>query len=155
MIRIDAQRFLKAQRGAVAVEFAVVALSFVLLLFGVLQFALFFLSRVAMHDSLSELATGDGAALLAAADRTKTRDYICEKLILSPDCTRLLKLEMRELRTAEPDTISTTFAAGPSATVMVVRAEAPILIFVPFIESISVRGKAVFLQPAGRAGGLS
>lgn len=123
-----------------------VALGFVLLIFGILQFALFFLSRMAMHDVLSDLATGEGAPLLAAADRNRTRDYICDKLLLVPDCSQSLRLEMRDLRTATEGTVSTSFARGTRGTVMVVRAEAPVLIFVPFVSQINVRGKAVFLQ---------
>lgn len=140
-------RFIRAQRGSVAIEFALVATAFILLLFAILQFALFVLARVIMHDTLSDLATGDGFAMLAAGNSAETRDHICDRLIFSPDCRRGLRLEMLALRAATGNQISNSFSSGASGTLMVVRAEAPIAVFVPFVETLSVQGKALFLQP--------
>ncbi|WP_029087044.1 TadE/TadG family type IV pilus assembly protein [Brevundimonas aveniformis] len=139
--------FWKARQGSVAIEFALIATVFIFMLLGVLQFALFFLSRVIIHDTLSDLATGDGLALVQAANRTGTRNYICDRLIFSPSCRSNLRLELRSLGSASASGMSTTFATGGSETLMVLRAEAPIVVFIPFISSLNVRGKALFLQP--------
>lgn len=100
-----------------------------------------------MHDALSDLATGDGKALLAAANRNGTRDFVCERLLLASNCRRTLRLEMRELRTATAGSMTTTFARGQAGHLMVVRAEVPVVIFVPFVSGLQVRGRSVFLQP--------
>lgn len=121
--------------------------AFVLLLLGVLQFALLFLSRSVMHNVMADLATGEAAGALRAADRPATVRYICDRLILSPDCGSRLSLEMAELATTEPNSMSSRFVAAPAASLMVVRAEAPVAVFVPLFRPLTVRGKAVFLRP--------
>lgn len=137
---------LRDKKGSVAIEFSILATVFVLLIFGILQFSLYFMSRMAMHDALSDLATGDGRALLAAANRNGTRDFVCGRLVLTPDCETRISLEMRDLKTASPTALSSRFAKGTSGSLMIIRAEAPVMVFVPFVEDLKVRGKAVFLQ---------
>ncbi len=138
--------FWKARQGSVAIEFALVATVFIFMLLGVLQFALFFLSRVIIQDTLSDLATGDGVALLQAANRTGTRDYICSRMIFSPGCRTSLQVEMRGVGGASATSLSNTFAKGSTGTLMVVRAQVPVVVFIPFISTLHVHGKAVFLQ---------
>lgn len=147
MTRRHLQSLLRDNKGAVAIEFAILAMTFVMMILGCIQFSLFLLSRIAMHDALADLATGEGHALLVAADRDGTRDFICDRILLSPNCRSALQLEMRELQTASASSTSTTFARGTAGRLMVVRAEAPIVVFVPFIETLRVRGRSVFLQP--------
>lgn len=144
MTRRHLSGFLGDKKGAV--EFAILATTFVLMLLGCIQFSLYFLTRIAMHDVLSDLATGEGAPLLAAADRNGTRNFICDRLLVSPNCRRSLQLEMRELQTASAASMSTTFARGRAGRLMVVRAETPIVVFVPLISDLRVRGRSVFLQ---------
>lgn len=138
--------FIGNNKGSVAIEFSILATTFVLLLLGILQFSLFFLARIAMHDALSDLATGEGSALVAAADRNGTRDFICERLLLAPNCRNTLRLEMRELRSASAQSMSTTFVRGNTGHLILVRAEAPILVFVPLTSELRARGMSVFLR---------
>lgn len=145
MIRSPRQGFWRAQEGATAVEFALAATAFVLILFAILQFSIYFLTRVAMHDALSELATGQGRVYLASPDKSGTRNFLCQRLPLAQRCSQTMLLEMRPLNAAT-GTVTSNFAKGSVGTVMIVRAEAKVVIFVPFIKSISVSGKAVFLQ---------
>lgn len=149
MTRRTLAGFIRSNKGSVAVEFAILATTFVLMLLGILQFSLFFLSRMAMHDALSDLATGEGNALIAAANRNGTRDFICERLVLAQNCRGSLRLEMRELQTASAQSMSATFASGRAGRLMVIRAEAPVIVFIPLPNGLTVRGRSVYLQAAG------
>jgi len=53
------RRFARAQRGAMAVEFAIVAFPFLLLLFGIVELALVFIVSMTL-----ETATGDAARMI-------------------------------------------------------------------------------------------
>ena len=83
------RRFLKADHGASAVEFAVVVVPFITLILASLQTALIFLMSQAVQTattiSARYLLTGQGVGISASAFKTD----VCNNLLSLFDCTKL------------------------------------------------------------------
>lgn len=86
-----ARRFLRDSEGAAAVEFALVATPFFLLLFGILEVALIFFATAIIEDAVSEAARDIRTGVLQTAGQTEAdfRAAICERVDAVADCGRL------------------------------------------------------------------
>lgn len=142
-----ARAFARDERGAAAIEFGVVGLALTTLLMAILQFALFFLSQISLHGALAEAASGTQTA--TQATRSSMTTMICARVILADNCATRMKLETAPLSTyaagAQPVT-GATFSAGAVGEAMLVRAEVPIVIFVPGLPPLSIRGAAFYVR---------
>lgn len=152
--RLDATRirlaaFRRDVAGATAVEFAFIGMTFVVLMLGILQFALAFMAQMYIHDAVSEAATGRTAGTYAG-NRGAVVNQICARMIAIDDCATNLRLETQPLAsygtTAQPVT-GATFVAGTSGTVMLIRAQAPVITFVPGLPTLNVTGAALYTRP--------
>lgn len=141
--------FRRDAAGATAVEFAFIGLAFIMLVLGILQFALVFTAQMYIHDALSDAATGRTAGTYAG-NRSQVVTQICERGISISNCAVNLQLETQPLAnystTAQPVT-GTTFAAGTSGTIMLMRARAPVTTIVPGLPTLHVSGAALYTRP--------
>lgn len=135
--------------GAAAVEFAFIGMTFIVLLLGILQFALAFMAQMYIHDAVSDAASGNSAATYAG-NRTQVVTQICARVIALDNCASRLQLETQPLAsyptTAQPVT-GASFVAGAAGTVMMIRARAPVITFVPGLPTLHVTAAALYARP--------
>lgn len=133
--REAARRFARDRDGAAAVEFAMVATPFFMLLFGILEIALVFFASAIMEDSVAEAARDirTGQFQNAGLSEADFRATICQRIDIVADCGRL-KVDVRTFedfsssqfdppRGADGDLDDSgfTFQPGDAGDVVVVR----------------------------------
>ncbi|MBZ9739376.1 MULTISPECIES: TadE/TadG family type IV pilus assembly protein [unclassified Mesorhizobium] len=97
------RRFVRDRRGATALEFALLAMPFALLVFAILESCISFASQEVManitDDVARRLRTGQLTATDVAGDNLK--NMICNKLeiIVSQDCPNQLSVDLRQYTT--------------------------------------------------------
>jgi Flp pilus assembly protein TadG len=96
-------RFLRDRRGSTAMEFAILAIPFALLVFAILESCISFAGQEVMANITDDVARQLRTGQLRPADvaGNKLRDLICGKLeiIVSQDCPNLLLVDLREYPT--------------------------------------------------------
>ena len=131
-------RFGASARGATAVEFSIVALPFLMLLFAVLELGLIFMISTSLEDS-----TGDVARRIRTGEMQTTgvtaasfKQQLCDEIILLNDCATRLKVDVRTFdqfddmdeiedpinEEGEFDDSATTFQPGGAEDIVLVRA---------------------------------
>lgn len=135
MIRTLSQRFIRARDGAAAVEFALIAAPFFLLIFATLEVALFFLGSTIIENGVNEAARAIRTGQLQQANQTVEdfRGSICERISSVADCSRI-QLDVRTFDSfasssmnnpltedGEIDNSDFTFDPGGGGDVVVVR----------------------------------
>jgi len=103
MLRDRLKRFAQARRGAVAVEFAFLALPFLFMLFAVLELALVFLLSAsldtAMEDASRQIRTGNfqrDNGTTGAASQNAFKGLVCRKMMwLATGCDTALQIDVR------------------------------------------------------------
>ena len=102
-----------------------------------------------MRPSLSEAAGSANNPLYPQyRDPIQVRSQICNGLTLVDNCTVSLKLEQMPVRTlpsAYQDIQSVTYTQGSLGDVLVIRAIAPVVTFVPGVPQLSVKSPASWL----------
>jgi Flp pilus assembly protein TadG len=142
------RRFRRARTGATAVEFAIIAAPFFLLLMGILELALVFLVSTtlehATHEAARQLRTGE----FQMADKTtddEFEDLVCARLAwIGDSCKAQLNIDSRAYGTisamltdqaAKPyDPEDTCFEAGGPGQVVLVRSSMKWKIFTPLLR---------------------
>lgn len=84
-------RFIKAREGATAVEFALIAGPFFLLLIGLIEIALFFFASTMIETATTEAAREirTGEVMVAGDGPGEFRNRICARAGAILDCTRI------------------------------------------------------------------
>ncbi|MCC5997060.1 MAG: pilus assembly protein [Oceanicaulis sp.] len=84
-------RFIKAREGATAVEFALIAGPFFILLMGVIEIALFFFATTMIENATAEAARDvrTGEVIAAGEGPGEFRNRICARIGAIADCARL------------------------------------------------------------------
>ncbi len=135
--------------GATAVEFAFIGTTLIVLILGIFQFALAFMAQMYLHDAVSEAATGKTAGTYAG-NRTQVATQICGRMIALDNCVTNLLVEAQPLANytaaAQPIT-GGAFVAGTSGTMMLIRAKAPVITFVPGLPTLHVTAAALYTRP--------
>ena len=139
-MRVDRllHRFRSGERGAVAVEFAIVALPFIFIVFSVLELALVMLLYSTLENGMADAArTIRTGSLQSAGGATATsfRNAICANLgWLQADCLVNLQVDVRTMsqftNPSEPDPFTTgtfdstkvQFTPGAQGSIVLVRA---------------------------------
>ncbi len=97
------KRFVRNRRGSTAIEFAILALPFALLVFGILESCISFAGQEVMANITDDIARQLRTGQLKPADvaGTKLTTLICGKLqiIVSTDCPDQLLVDLREYPT--------------------------------------------------------
>ncbi|XBQ14825.1 MAG: TadE/TadG family type IV pilus assembly protein [Oceanicaulis sp.] len=85
------RRFRRDRSGAAAVEFALVATPFFILLFGILEIALVFFTTAVVEDAVSEAARDirTGELQTSGGQEADFRAAICARINTVADCSRL------------------------------------------------------------------
>ncbi len=149
--------FARSEGGAVAVEFAIVALPFLSLVFAILELAvvllIFSTLENAMADAARTIRTG---ALQTAGGATATsfKTSICNNLgWLQSDCQAKLQVDVRTMsqftNPSEPDPFATgtfdstkvLFSPGAQGSIVLVRAWYPWQLFLPTMNQALSRAK--------------
>nr|WP_224665252.1 TadE/TadG family type IV pilus assembly protein [Mesorhizobium sp. ES1-1] len=96
-------RFFRDRRGSTALEFAILALPFALLVFAILESCISFAGQEVMANITDDIARQLRTGQLKPPDvaGTKLRDKICSRLeiIVSQDCPNLLLVDLRQYAT--------------------------------------------------------
>ena len=114
VFRRKGESFSKSEKGTVAIEFAMVALPFFLLVFGILETALVFFAERNMAAAAQvagreirvgeygDITTGDGG-------KTRFLQSLCDQAVGLPDCINSVSFDIRTVTTfAEADALSST-----------------------------------------------
>lgn len=135
MIRSASKRFIRARDGAAAVEFALIAAPFFLLIFATLEVALYFLGATVIENGVNEAARTIRTGQLQQSGQTVEdfRGSICERISAVADCSRI-QLDVRTFDSfsdsanpsplnedGEIDDSNFTFNPGGGGDVVVVR----------------------------------
>jgi len=142
--RCGIRRFGRNQDGATAVEFGLVALPFVALVFAILEVAIVFFAGQALETSVSYAArlVRTGQAQQQGFNEGQFKDQVCKILSALFDCANGLKLDVRTYKTFDQIDMSKpvdkdgnlntnfTYNPGKGGDIVVVRAyyEWPVVI---------------------------
>lgn len=146
-----AARFARADRGATAVEFALVSLPMLVMIFGLLELALVFLVNMtldtAVQNTARQIRTGEFQTS-GANSKDNFKTLVCSQMTwLTPQCSTNLSLDVRTFSTfaglAAGPTISpgafdptkTCFAAGQPTDIVLVRAYFQWNLFTPLLNN--------------------
>lgn len=147
------RRFVRHDSGAVAVEFGILALVFVTLLLGCLQFTLYYVAAMRMRWALAETVAyasvfSNTPFFSETRDQNQLRTTLCDSLVLTTNCTTTIKIEQLPLKatSASFQAIGTQFSTGVVGDVLVRRAEVPIVTFVPGVPTLKIRSSSIFLR---------
>lgn len=151
MMRLVARlgAFRRDTAGSTAIEFAFIGMVSIVLMLGLIQFALAFMAQRYIHEAVSEAATGKTAGTYAG-NRTQVVNQICGRMIALDDCATNLRVETQPLDAYAAGTqpiTGATFVAGTSGTVMLIRARAPVVTFVPGLPVLQVSAAALYTRP--------
>ena len=105
MARRLVRRFFTEMRGAVAIEFAVLAFPFFLLLFAILEGCIAYAAQELMNNAVDDLTR----QLLTGQLRAETineeivRDFLCERmeLLFPAECRQEIRIDLRSFDTFE------------------------------------------------------
>lgn len=90
-------RFVRAERGSVAVEFALTAIPFFTLLLAIFEAGMIFFVNAqldnALHDTARLIRTGQ--AQNASMTATQLVQNICNEVVMVSDCTNSVKIDVR------------------------------------------------------------
>ncbi len=100
-VRLGLARFRRDETGATAVEFGLVALPFIALMFAILETALLFFAGQTMETAVSNAARliRTGQAQQQGFDVNQFKTKICDQIMSMFSCTSGLKLDVRKYAT--------------------------------------------------------
>lgn len=159
-------RFLRHDRGAAAVEFALVAAPFLALLFGVIELGLVFMGSVTLDNATQaaarEVRTGQVISPSDAAGKSTARDTFRKKICagmgwMESDCNSNLTVDVRTFSQFQDVTYSdpisnktfnpgsVTFETGGPSDIVLVRAYYQWTLYVPLMAGAleKTTGKAL------------
>jgi len=87
--------FKKNQDGVMAVEFALVALPFLLLMFAIFEIALVFFAEINITDATSETARKIRTQQTEIATITDFKNDVCSQIFFIPNCQGKLQAEVK------------------------------------------------------------
>jgi Flp pilus assembly protein TadG len=144
-------RFVRAQRGATAVEFALISLPMLVMIFGLLEFAMMFLAMTTLDTATQwasrQIRTGEFQTS-GANTRSDFKNLVCSQMSwLSAKCTADLWLDVRTYSTfggisAAPvpnpvtfNPATTCFSTGQPTDIVLVRAYFEWNLFTPLLNN--------------------
>jgi Flp pilus assembly protein TadG len=108
-------RFARNQRGATAVEFALIALPFLGLMAGIIELGLLFMGSVALDNALHTtsrmIRTGEIAST-SITTPTQFRDEVCAKMALMFDCKSKLSVDVKTITSFDSITLTSPIQGG-------------------------------------------
>lgn len=91
------RRFMRAERGSVAVEFALTAVPFFTLLFAIVEAGIIFFVNAELDNALNDAARliRTGQAQTASMTSTQLLQTICDDVVIVSNCTTNVKIDVR------------------------------------------------------------
>jgi Flp pilus assembly protein TadG len=144
------RRFLRARRGATAVEFAFVALPFISLLFATLELGMVFLVQTTLDNATDEAGRQIRTGVLQTAGGTAAtfKTAVCNEMTwMGSACATNLSVDVRTFTSfagQAPPTFVTggvynpatmTFTPGTACNIVLVRTYYPWTIFTPLLNA--------------------
>lgn len=128
-----ANKFIRDEAGATAVEFAIICLPFFLLIFCIIEVALGFFAGAALDASVKNVSRDirTGRAQVEGLGQAEMKRRICEQLLDLFDCSKSLRLDvstvsnMAAAANQVKDDAHTAFSLGNAGDYVVVRAALP------------------------------
>lgn len=162
MHRSIVRRFIRAREGATAVEFALVATPFFLLVLAIVEIALVFFAGSmfdnAVRESAREIRTGELQS--SGGGQASFREAICDRVIIITDCDQI-SIDVRTYENfsdanfsgpfngnGEFDNTNFSFQPGGSGDVVVVQVYYPFQLFVPSIGLANMDGNKHLIASA-------
>jgi Flp pilus assembly protein TadG len=145
------RRFIRDRRGVAAVEFALVAMPFVFMLFAVLELALFFWVSTSVENAMNEAARRirTGEVQNAGTGKAGFKADVCDRMIwLKSQCLSNLSLDVRtfeqfdDITQSDPvqngqiDDAGMQFTPGGPEDIVLVRAFMKWKMITPFMQSM-------------------
>ena len=95
--RFGLRRFFGCTRGAAALEFALVATPFLLLIVAILETTMVFFVSSNLEGATSEVSRliRTGQVQAAGLTQAQYRQLICDELVTAPDCVNNLRIDVR------------------------------------------------------------
>jgi Flp pilus assembly protein TadG len=123
------RRFARADDGAAAVEFAFVAIPFLMLVFGIIELGLTFLVSMSLENALMTVDRRIRTGELQAATRQQFTSAVCTEMSwLGTSCASAITLDVRVMPSfanvdalQKPKTGATCFDTGGPKSIMLVR----------------------------------
>lgn len=142
-------RWVRENKGATAVEFALVAVPFTFLLIGIIEMSLMFAAGANLHSATSDAARliRTGQAQMAADPEQAFRDKLCERVDTLLNCGRLQYEvvtmdgfgdfeEYADTYDADGNLNSQGFDAGGSSDVVLIRVSYRYPLMIPVLSSM-------------------
>lgn len=138
------------ERGASAVEFALVVMPFLMLCLGILQFLMLHYTQQMLSNTLYSSASSPEAELISG-NKSGYIAKVCANIIFSTDClssTNGLKVELAPLSslatTATAITGSAALNPGASGDALILRASIPAPQIVSFMPQLMAKDSVIF-----------
>lgn len=137
------------QRGASAVEFALVVLPFLMLGLGILQFLLFNYTQQMLSDALYSTASSPEAEVISG-NKPGYVSKLCAKIGFQSDClnattgVRVELMRLADLPATGVAITGATFSPGSANDVLVLRAKMPAPQVISFIPQMTASDSVIF-----------
>jgi Flp pilus assembly protein TadG len=157
-----AKGFWRADKGAAAVEFALVATPFFVLLFGVIELGLILMAQVDLENAMGaatrEIRTGITQSATATADqKTQNSNFgieVCKRMLwMVGDCISNITVDVRTYSTFGAVSLNSPtanvaailagkpqFQTGGPGSIVVVSAYYPWPLFIPGMDTLALKG---------------
>lgn len=128
-VRLGLRRFARANEGAAAVEFAFVAIPFLLLVFGIIELGLIFLVSMTLENAMVTVDRRIRTGELKSATAQEFTTAVCGQMSwLEAGCSEAITLDVRVLPSfvnakdlKRPTNGATCFDTGGPSSIMLVR----------------------------------
>jgi Flp pilus assembly protein TadG len=153
--RVGLNPFCRDRTGAAAVEFALVAAPFVMLLLGLLQMGLYFVAQSALDSGVTTTAetlrnnftTGSSPTLLTAA---QLKASVAAAGLIANDSTTAVEIrQLTALDSAATPIADGTVDYGSTTSVLVLRAQAQVLNFAPGLSGLAQIQSSAIIRRQG------
>jgi Flp pilus assembly protein TadG len=147
--------FAATRRGSAAVEFAMVALPFLALIFGIVEISMYYLVSTTLENATSDAArqirTGQlqGAGLTAAQSQSNFSAAICSEMAWLGSCSSHLNVDVRTfasfssitqtspIKSGAVDPTQLQFQMGSAGNIVLVRAFYSWTLFTPQLDGMT------------------
>ncbi|MEO1067080.1 MAG: TadE/TadG family type IV pilus assembly protein [Pseudomonadota bacterium] len=108
------RKFLKDTKGATAVEFALLALPFLVMVIGSIQLGIIFLANQSLDKTINDVSrlVWTGAVQQAGLSENALRERVCQEVIFVPDCGASLAFSVQSFPDAPTANSATLFDAN-------------------------------------------
>jgi Flp pilus assembly protein TadG len=139
-------------RGVTAVEFSLIALPFLALLFAILETALVYIAGGMLQTAVAEAGRGIMTGEFRSSDEAKFKQAVCDRLTVMFNCEGKLAIDVRSLKSLQGasraeavskgvyDTSGWSYAPGAAGGIVVVTLAYPWPSYTRFLDFKSAQG---------------